>query len=155
MTVGWSMYGLSEYYDANLSRNLLLLLCSQLCSIFSLVSKAKSAVCHSVSTGPQSFLWASTGQDHVWHLKSSLPDSSYQSQQVGHFEAGGLALSSPGVPWDEHHTAVCQSAWPCWVRCVVIGLLLVLSSAGGLPAVLSHHFRLLSSSWFELGVSFS
>ena len=28
---------------------------------------------------------------------------------------------------DEHHTAVCQSAWPCWVRCVVTGLLLVLS----------------------------
>ena len=28
---------------------------------------------------------------------------------------------------DEHHTATCQSAWPCWVGCVVIDLLLVLS----------------------------
>ena len=35
------------------------------------VSKAKSAVCRSVSTGPQSFLWASTGLGHVWRLKSS------------------------------------------------------------------------------------
>ena len=28
-------------------------------------------VCRSVSTGPQSFLWASTGQGHVWRLKGS------------------------------------------------------------------------------------
>ena len=35
------------------------------------MSKAKSAVCRSVSTGPQSFLWASTGLGHVWRLKSS------------------------------------------------------------------------------------
>ena len=33
--------------------------------------KAKSAVCRSVSTGPQSFLLASTGLGHVWRLKAS------------------------------------------------------------------------------------
>ena len=33
------------------------------------MSKAKSAVCRSVSTSPQSFLWAFTGLGHVWHLK--------------------------------------------------------------------------------------
>ena len=43
------------------------------------------------------------------------------------FEAGGPALSPPGVPRDERHTAVCQSTWPCWVRCIVTSLLLVLS----------------------------
>ena len=34
-----------------------------------------------------------------------------------------LVFRGPG----RHHTAVCQSACPCWVRCVVSGLLLVLS----------------------------
>ena len=48
---------------------LLLLLCSRPCQIFSSASKAKSAVWRSVSTGPQSFLWASTGLGHVWRLK--------------------------------------------------------------------------------------
>ena len=49
---------------------LLLLLHSRPCWIFSPVSKAKSAVCRSVSTGPQSFLWASTGLGRVWRLKA-------------------------------------------------------------------------------------
>ena len=35
------------------------------------LSKAKSAVCRSVPTGPQSFLWASTRLGHVWRLKAS------------------------------------------------------------------------------------
>ena len=39
--------------------------------VFSPVSKAKSTACRSVSTGPQSFLWASTGLGHVWRLKAS------------------------------------------------------------------------------------
>ena len=49
----------------------LLLLHSRPCWIFSPVSKAKFAVCRSVSVCPQSFLWASTGLDHVQHLKVS------------------------------------------------------------------------------------
>ena len=49
----------------------LLLLRSRQCKIFSPMSKAKSVVCRSVSTGPQSFLWASTGLGHVWRLKAS------------------------------------------------------------------------------------
>ena len=31
--------------------------------------QAKCVVCRSVSTGPQSFLWA--GQGHVWRIKAS------------------------------------------------------------------------------------
>ena len=58
---------------------------------------------------------------------SFLRDSNYQLQQVGPFEAGGPALSPPGVPLDKHNTTVCQSTWPCWVECVVIDLFLVLS----------------------------
>ena len=49
----------------------LLLLRARPCLIFSPVSKAKSAVCRNVSTGPQSFLLASTWLGHVSRLKVS------------------------------------------------------------------------------------
>ena len=55
----------------NVQTLVLLLQRSRSCEIFSPVSKAKSAVCRSVSTGPQSFLWSSTGLGHVWRLKVS------------------------------------------------------------------------------------
>ena len=40
--------------------------------------KVKSAVCYSVSAGPQSFLWASIILGHVWHLKASKVGQDYR-----------------------------------------------------------------------------
>ena len=42
------------------------------------MSKAKSTVCCSISTGPQSFLWASTGLSHVWCPKALKMGQDYR-----------------------------------------------------------------------------
>ena len=83
-----------------------------------------SAVCCSVSTAPQSFLWASTWLGRVWHLKVSKVGQDCRMWLGG----WGPVLHGHWSEWEIFSLWRWERSWQCPVLCLKIVTWAALSS---------------------------